>query len=163
MTTLQALVLLFLHECVSGRDRIGRTYYLLAMDMWRRLGFNQSKSRPYECEESGLARQDWRAMTVAVWGIFCVEKCVLLALVGSCYSNFADTAFQQLHVLSYRFRAESACPCDGEIFRILFSRGANRSRRPGWRLESLSNAKAGATGTFGQGFECSLLALPTVS
>ena len=90
ITTLQALVLLFLHEGVSGRDRIGRTYYLQAMDMWRRLGFHQYKSRPYDCEESGAARQDWRAKTVAVWGIFCVEKFALPALVYL--------------VLSFRFR-----------------------------------------------------------
>jgi hypothetical protein len=82
VTALQALVLLFLHECVSGRDRIGRTYYLLAMDMWRRLGFNQYNARPYDCEESHIARQDWTAKTVTVWGIFCVEQCVLLPESG---------------------------------------------------------------------------------
>ncbi|KAF7511200.1 hypothetical protein GJ744_005097 [Endocarpon pusillum] len=74
VTTLQALVLLYLHEGVTGRDRIGRTYYLQAMDMWGRLGFDQYCSRPYDCEESAAARQDWRAKTVAVWGIFCVEN-----------------------------------------------------------------------------------------
>ena len=76
ITTLQALVLLFLHEGVSGRDRIGRTYYLQAMDMWRRLGFDQYLARPYDCEGSEIARQSWRATTVVVWGIFCVEKFV---------------------------------------------------------------------------------------
>lgn len=74
ITTLQALVLLFLHEGVSARDRIGRTYYLQAMDMWRRLGFHQYRERPYECEGSEIARDSWRATTVAVWGIFCAEK-----------------------------------------------------------------------------------------
>jgi hypothetical protein len=76
VTTLQALVLLFLHECVSGRDRIGRTYHLMAMDMWRRLGFDQYNARPYDCEDSHVARQDWTAKTVTVWGIFCVEQYV---------------------------------------------------------------------------------------
>lgn len=80
ITTLQALVLLYLREALSGRDRIGRTYYLQAMDMWRRLGFDQYKARPYDCEESGVARGDWRARTVAAWGIFCVEKSALSAL-----------------------------------------------------------------------------------
>jgi hypothetical protein len=74
VTNLQALVMLFLHEALCGRDRIGRTYYLQAMDMWRRLGFDKYQSRPYDCEESELARQDWRGTTVAVWGIFCAEK-----------------------------------------------------------------------------------------
>ncbi len=84
-------MLLYIHEGVSGRDRIGRTYYLQAMDMWRRLGFDQYKSRPYDCEESGLAREGWRATTVAAWGIFCVEKFVLPALASLCPSNLADT------------------------------------------------------------------------
>jgi hypothetical protein len=70
-------VLLFLHEGASGRDRVGRTYFLQAMDMFRRLGFDQYRSRPYDCEESDLARQSWTAVTVAVWGIFCVEKFAL--------------------------------------------------------------------------------------
>jgi hypothetical protein len=70
-------VLLYLHEGVSGRDRIGRSYYLQAMDMFHRLGFDQYRSRPYDCEESDLASQSWRATTVAIWGIFCVEKSAL--------------------------------------------------------------------------------------
>ena len=80
VTTLQALVLLFLHESVSGRDRIGRSYYLQAMDMFHRLGFDQYQSRPYDCDEFDLARRNWRATTVAIWGIFCVEKSALALL-----------------------------------------------------------------------------------
>lgn len=71
---LQALVLLYLHEGITGRDRIGRSYYLQAMDMFHRLGFDQYQSRPYDCEEHENARQSWRATTVVVWGVFCVEK-----------------------------------------------------------------------------------------
>ena len=93
MTTLQALVLLFLHECVTGRDRVGRTYHLLAMDMWRRLGFDRYNARPYNCEESHVARQDWTAKTVTVWGIFCVEQYVSPARVRTPPFQLADTDF----------------------------------------------------------------------
>lgn len=86
-------MVLYLHEGVTGRDRVGRTYYLQAMDMWRRLGFNQYCSRPYDCEESAAARQDWRAKTVAVWGIFCVEKFVSHAHTLLCNPSIADASF----------------------------------------------------------------------
>jgi hypothetical protein len=94
-------VLLFLHEGSSGRDRIGRTYYLQAMDMWRRLGLDGYKSRPYDCEESDPARQNWRATTVAVWGIFCVEKFTLPVAVCSCLPG-SLTYPSQFYVLSDR-------------------------------------------------------------
>lgn len=85
VTTLQALVILYLHEGLCGRDRVGRAYYLQAMDMWRRLGFDKYIARPYDCEDSELARQDWRATTVAVWGIFCVEKYACLFPISSIF------------------------------------------------------------------------------
>ena len=87
-------MLLFLHEGASGRDRVGRSYYLQAMDMCRRLGFDQYKSRPYDCEQSDMARQSWRATTVAVWGVFCVEKCAVLDLSSFplCRTNLSDSS-----------------------------------------------------------------------
>jgi hypothetical protein len=80
LTTLQALVVLCLHEAASGRDRIGRVYHLQMMDLWHRLGFDCEKSRPYDCEESELARSNWRATTLAAWGIFCTQKLVFTNL-----------------------------------------------------------------------------------
>ncbi|KAI1607827.1 hypothetical protein EDD36DRAFT_118270 [Exophiala viscosa] len=71
LTTMQALLVTYSVECDRGQDRVGRSLRFQAVDMYRRLGYDQEQPRPRGCDTSENVQQDWRALTRIIWAVFC--------------------------------------------------------------------------------------------
>ncbi len=78
LTTMQALLVMHSVECDRGQDRVGRSLRLQAVDMYKRLGYDQEQPRPKGCDTSEDVQQDWRALTRIIWAIFCHDGSVSL-------------------------------------------------------------------------------------
>lgn len=76
LTTVQGLLLMFLHEEGQGRDAIALQYRCLAHDMYERLKLDRRRPDPGELVRNPTAAKRWKAVTVAMWGIFAVDTYV---------------------------------------------------------------------------------------
>jgi hypothetical protein len=66
--TLQALLIMHQHEGSTARDRIGRTYRCLAIDMYQQLDLARYTNKPTHC-----SIDEWRGMTTLIWGTFVTD------------------------------------------------------------------------------------------
>jgi hypothetical protein len=87
LPTVQALFLMYLHECGQGRDATALHYRYLAHDMYMRLKLNHREPSPEHRASDPAIAKWWKAISVMMWGLYCLDTyvypqaCVLTMLV----------------------------------------------------------------------------------
>lgn len=73
LPTVQALFLMYLHECGQARDATALHYRYLAYDMYMRLKLD---FRAQQCASEPAIAREWRGFSVSMWGMYCYDTCV---------------------------------------------------------------------------------------
>lgn len=76
LPTVQALFLMYLHECGQGRDAIAIHYRYLAHDMYMRLKLDYREPSPEKITSDPAIARDWKGFSVMMWGMYCFDTCV---------------------------------------------------------------------------------------
>ena len=76
LSTVQALFLMYIHECGQSRDAIAIHYRYLAYDMYMRLKLDSREASPEQCASDPAIAREWRGFSVSMWGLYCFDTCV---------------------------------------------------------------------------------------
>jgi hypothetical protein len=76
LPTVQALFLMYLHECGQGRDATALHYRYLAHDMYMRLKLDHQEPSPERCASDLAIAKRWKAISVIMWGLYCLDTYV---------------------------------------------------------------------------------------
>lgn len=76
LPTVQALLLMFVHECGQGRDATALHYRYLAYDMYMRLKLDFRVPSSQQHASDPATARECKGLSVCRWGLYCFDTCV---------------------------------------------------------------------------------------
>jgi hypothetical protein len=76
LPTIQALFLMFSHECGQGRDATALHYRFLAHDMYVRLKLDSREPSLEQCASDPAIARNWKGLYMTMWGLYSFDTCV---------------------------------------------------------------------------------------